>query len=194
MLNRVLASEKAPAGVAESALVWTLPPGTPGAGLRGKSLLSAVRELVLVAQKTLVLMAPFVERRGVGMLLEDLTAALARSVNLVVVAHNLIDIASVESAALEPLRRDAAHLPGRLELFSAVAPAEAPRQDNPLLHAKLVIADDKRALISSANLTVYGLASNFEVGVIITGKQVGTLADAVSTLLEGSLTTRVASV
>jgi hypothetical protein len=35
------------------------------------------------------------------------------------------------------------------------------------LHAKIVIADDERALITSANLTFHGLRRNIEVGVLV---------------------------
>jgi phosphatidylserine/phosphatidylglycerophosphate/cardiolipin synthase-like enzyme len=40
------------------------------------------------------------------------------------------------------------------------------------LHAKIVVADDQHALITSANLTLHGLRRNIEVGVLVRGGDV----------------------
>lgn len=51
------------------------------------------------------------------------------------------------------------------------------------LHTKMVLADARRAYIGSANLTKNGLVRNIEVGVVIQGAVVRSLAAALQTWL-----------
>jgi cardiolipin synthase A/B len=51
------------------------------------------------------------------------------------------------------------------------------------LHAKLLIADRKDALITSANLTYHGFERNLEMGVRVTGKAAGEIHDQIQELI-----------
>ncbi len=53
------------------------------------------------------------------------------------------------------------------------------------LHAKVIVADSKEAIVGSANLTSRGADRNFEVGVRIRGPSVRTLRDAMIENLGG---------
>jgi phosphatidylserine/phosphatidylglycerophosphate/cardiolipin synthase-like enzyme len=50
-------------------------------------------------------------------------------------------------------------------------------------HLKLVIADERRAYIGSANLTFAALAGNVEVGALVEGKDIALLVSLFDTLL-----------
>jgi phosphatidylserine/phosphatidylglycerophosphate/cardiolipin synthase-like enzyme len=41
------------------------------------------------------------------------------------------------------------------------------------LHAKIILADGKRAIISSANLSYHGMAGNIEIGTLIHSEKLG---------------------
>jgi phosphatidylserine/phosphatidylglycerophosphate/cardiolipin synthase-like enzyme len=45
-----------------------------------------------------------------------------------------------------------------------------PADDQSALHAKFVVADARRLLLTSANLTYHGFHGNIEVGVLLEGK------------------------
>jgi phosphatidylserine/phosphatidylglycerophosphate/cardiolipin synthase-like enzyme len=142
---------------AEPGLVWTLPSEL---GLSDQdSYLRAAVEIIGSAQSTIWLVSPFLESRGVGRLLEALLAALGRRVHVSLIAHGVGSLADMASAALEQLRRDARGTLGRLTVFSVDGAAEL------LVHSKLIVTDEAKLLIGSANLTDKGFSKNFEAGV-----------------------------
>lgn len=53
-------------------------------------------------------------------------------------------------------------------------------------HAKLVIVDDTKCYLGSANFTVPNLTSNFEIGVLTSGSEVSTAATIFDTVFEAS--------
>ncbi len=176
-------------------VVWTLPAalragGTDGRGFarRATSYLEAVVSLVDDARDRVVLVSPYVEARGVGLLFERLTDALARGVKLVLVTHEASDLGSANSHALEELRRAAERVDGDLTVFSAEgAGAGGDRAIRPLLHAKMVIIDESRVLLGSANLTHYGLEANLEAGTILGREAAAEAAAVAAALLESGL-------
>lgn len=175
-------------------VVWTLPSGHPAARLRGQSLLAAALQLVDQAKHSLTITSPYIEARGVGMLLDPLVRAVDRGVHVTVLGSNLVNIGSAESRALEDLRRASEGRFGRLDIYSSVSASDAPRDEHPLLHAKLIISDERAALVSSANMTIYGQTSNFEVGACLEGGEVPELSTILRSLLESPLVTHIASV
>lgn len=175
-------------------IVWTLPSGHPAARLRGQSLLAASLQLVEQAQHGLMITSPYIEARGVGTLIDPLVRAVDRGIHVAVLGGNLVNIGSLESRALEGLRRSVEGRSGRLDIYSSVSATDAPREEHPLLHAKLMIADERAALVSSANMTIYGQTSNFEVGAYLEDGEVSELSTIVQILLESPLVTHVASV
>ena len=143
------------------ALVWTLPAELRVEGVQHDGYLQCARQLTGTARRRLVLISPYLEETGIGHLQISLLDALARGVELVVVGHELRNLASMGAAALEDLRRESSGLDGRLVVYTG-------RNDvNVLLHSKAVIADQAQLLVGSANLTGKGLSTNLEAGALL---------------------------
>ncbi len=56
------------------------------------------------------------------------------------------------------------------------------------LHAKLLIADRKRAVVGSANFTWMGMYANYELGLLVEGEtawELATVVDFLSAMLDG---------
>ncbi len=83
----------------------------------------------------MVLVSPPVEGRGIGYLFDRLSGALVRGVATMMVAHDLSDIVSTNSRAVEDLRREAERVGGLLEVFSATSATGRDREHHPLLRA-----------------------------------------------------------
>lgn len=62
--------------------------------------------------------------------------------------------------------------------------------DKASVHAKVLVADRKNALVTSANLTYHGFERNIEMGVHVTGRVAGELHDRIHDLIgNGELVT-----
>lgn len=142
-------------------LVWTLPEAHPAFPEHGSTYLQAILEVVESAREELVMTSPFIHERGIQEILGALIRALKRGVRLSMLTQAAENLASYQSMALEPIRREAERIGGRLIVYSAVT------ADGGLLHAKLVIADGERMALGSANLTGPGLMGNLEAGVVL---------------------------
>jgi phosphatidylserine/phosphatidylglycerophosphate/cardiolipin synthase-like enzyme len=164
-------------------LVWTLPEAVALAipGRRG-TYLEAFVCLVDACREKLLIVSPYVDSRGVGFLFTPLLNALGRGVQVTVVTHDMLNATSPNATAVEELRREAWRVRGKLAVYSADAGAGADRREHPLLHAKLVVADQIRLLLGSANLTSHAMASNLEVGTIL-----GPVAAGEATTILGAL-------
>lgn len=148
-------------------LVWTLPNSHPASAIRGQSYLEHILALITDTSKTLTLVSPFIDPSGIGTLLLPLTTALARGVKVRLFVHDALNLATQTSRALEELRRDAQSQDGDLSVYSAEAGSGRDRALHPLFHAKLVVSDDRKVLLGSANLTSPAFGSNFEAGVLL---------------------------
>ncbi|UOQ44063.1 phospholipase D-like domain-containing protein [Halobacillus salinarum] len=51
------------------------------------------------------------------------------------------------------------------------------------LHAKVIMADNKRAFVSSSNLSYNGIVNNIEIGTLISGEKVNSIAELFEKLL-----------
>lgn len=161
-------------------VIWTLPPALADAGDSGGYLDAAI-EVINAAQKSLWLVSPFVEARGMGRLLEPAVRALERGVRVRVVSHGTELASSSASAALEQLRRESVRIAGNLAVYGVVADAGL------LVHSKVVLADGVTATLGSANLTNRGLTLNFEVGVLLRGEPARDLESMLCRLCETDL-------
>jgi phosphatidylserine/phosphatidylglycerophosphate/cardiolipin synthase-like enzyme len=150
-------------------LVWTLPNSHAASAIRGQTYLKRILGLIDESSAKLTLVSPFIDPPGIGTLLVSLTNALARGVKVQLFVHDALNLATHTSRALENLRRDAQCHDGDLSVYSAEAGAGRDRPLHPLFHAKLVVSDDRKVLIGSANLTLPAFASNFEAGVVLGG-------------------------
>ena len=161
-------------------LVWTLPPELGLPGLENSYSTTAI-SLVHSATNTLILVSPFMEAKGVGRLLESLLIALKRRVHVSVITHGATDLSSYASSALEELRREAKDMPGVLDVYSA-------RDALPvLLHSKLVVSDNVRSIVGSANITGRGFGENLEAGVLLGERQTGEITQVIGALLRSGL-------
>ncbi len=142
-------------------LVWTLPPELIVDGVAHDSYVQAAVDVVASARAKLTLVSPYLEPKGMGRLHESLLGALHRGVAVLMLTHDVEDRSSLASASLEALRRDSAGLPGLFTVYTASAIPLV------LLHLKILMADDARALVGSANVTGKGLGMNLEAGAVL---------------------------
>ncbi len=186
---------------ASSRVVWTLPAALRAGGTGGHSVtpgatsyLEAAVSLIDGARDRVVLVSPYVEARGVGLLFERLADAMARGAKLVLVTHEASNLGSANSHAIEELRRAAERVGGDLAVFSAGgAGVGGDRTTYPLLHAKMVIVDKRKVLLGSANLTRYGLGANLEAGTVLGREAAAAAAVVADALLESGLVRRAFS-
>lgn len=115
------------------------------------------RQLVSSAQSELLLVSPFIKQQSTDQVLENLARRGVCSDIRVQVLTNLrpesILNGSTDVGALAALSRT---LP-KFELVHL-----------PSLHAKVYVADEKMAVVTSANLTTPGISGNLEYGVAFT--------------------------
>ena len=154
-------------------LVWTGPP-TDEITLR--STRAVLHDLIASATETLILVS--YASYGVAELAEDLREAAERGVHITLILESDED----STVHHGPIR------PGKLKLAPALAalgdkihlyrwPADqraAIAAPNASLHAKCVISDARRALVTSANLTDAAINDNMELGVLIESTTTGT--------------------
>lgn len=176
-MGALLCSLWEPADKRETTLLWTLPEGFNVPGISPTGYADGVRALIRRTLRRLTLLAPYLEREGVGQLEQDLLSALARKVSVTVVAQDANSVGTWASDSLESLRREARGLPGTLCVYTA--PTTAPV----LLHSKLVAADGASAIIGSANLTGNALLRNLETGVELGARQ----AVEIERVVEGAI-------
>lgn len=160
------------------ALMWTLPQGLAVPGVDPTGYAKGVRALIRSSRERLTLLAPYLEIEGLGQLQDELLAALARGVSVVLATQDANSLGSWASDSLEPLRREARGLPGCLRVYTASATASV------LLHSKLVVADSAWAVLGSANLTGNALLRNLETGVVVGARQAVEIECVVRTAIE----------
>lgn len=173
---------------ASSGVLWTLPKALSET-VSVNSYSEAVTNLIEAAAASVVLVSPYIEAKGIGVLLDPLLKAMMRGAYITIVTHHAENISSRTSLALKALCRETAWLPpGRLTVYSAV------REHNVLLHSKLVIRDRALAIVGSANLTEPGLDSNLEAGVVLGQDQTYDICRVVDALIASPLVEKVFSI
>jgi phosphatidylserine/phosphatidylglycerophosphate/cardiolipin synthase-like enzyme len=166
--------------------VWTLPEELKS-NRSDKSYTEAVVSCIGHARKSVFLVSPFIENRGVGKLTDCLLSALAHSVTVTVVTHDAARLSSFTSLALEELRREATGLSGCLHAWTAI------EQKGIFLHSKLIVVDERLAIVGSANVTGPGLSGNFESGVVLEGSPAIEISSMIRRLLSSPIVTHVFS-
>ncbi len=130
-----------------------------------------VRTLCASATCDLVLVAPYLSSAG----LESLRAPIARSVQrgawVRLVTGDLNQRTGVNRRALRALveGEDGAIIKQRLRILTATEKLPA------LIHAKIILADEKQGYLGSANLSRNALGKNFELGVSLSLPQLRSL-------------------
>jgi phosphatidylserine/phosphatidylglycerophosphate/cardiolipin synthase-like enzyme len=118
----------------------------------------ALSALFRGASKNVLIASPFVTRRGINLLVENLSESVRDGGNVQVLVNlspqNIIQ-GSVDPASLR-------------HFFNAIS---APSLYHlPHLHAKVYVADTAEAIVTSGNLTAGGLDHNFECGICTSDK------------------------
>jgi len=141
-------------------------PGPLGLTLADKTgcrtTLGVLLQLLLEAEHRVLLAAPFLQHGyalSAGPLSEALKTALRRRVAITLISTG---------QSLQTLNADELRLAGvSFELYRPVANVEDERRIGS--HAKVCIADGKRAYVGSANLTGPALAEHIEMGLFVSG-------------------------
>jgi hypothetical protein len=142
-----------PAG-REPQLVWTAP-GAPAAARRTAQVAS---ELIRGAAQTAVVVG-YSLTKAAAPLIGDLAEATRRGVACSLVADRMED-------KLATLVEYWPHDLGLPPLWSRPVNRD---DEQSALHAKFIVADSRRLLITSANLTYHGFHGNIELGVLLEG-------------------------
>lgn len=160
----------------------SLPPALRGALLE---LDHFVRALCSAATSELILVAPYLSSAG----LESLRAPIARSAQqgawIRLVTSDLDRRNSPNAKALRALvlGEDGEIIKRRLRVLTATDKLPV------LIHAKIIIADQKQGYLGSANLSRSALDRNFELGVALSRAQVRSVDSLLSLLEARSLIT-----
>lgn len=147
-------------------LAWT---GPHTSAVPVRRIDQALYEVVLAAEHELIVVTYAVF--NVPRLVEALNGAISRGVDVVLVLE-------FEGAEGEQTYDPLAALRGLAEgirVFHwpyAERPAVGPGGKRGFIHVKTAIADERIALISSANLTAYGLDANMELGIVVRGEAI----------------------
>jgi phosphatidylserine/phosphatidylglycerophosphate/cardiolipin synthase-like enzyme len=133
------------------------------ARLRGRfgDLDAHLRDLMAGAQSRLVILMPYLSRRGVESVRSAIAASAQRGAAIKVVCDPTLDefVADAMVALMEGA--EGALIRGRSRVLR-------PRCETVgFAHAKLVLADGARGYLGSANLSQRGLSVNFELGIAL---------------------------
>jgi cardiolipin synthase len=112
---------------------------------------------------------------GASRIVEALEVALQRGVRVTTMINRFDEQEPAGKALLVNLEQ---RFPHSFRLYDFVHPNEKES-----LHAKLIIADRRLALVGSANLSFLGMIANHELGVLIRGPAAATIASCVDRLL-----------
>ena len=140
-----------------------------GRGLRG--VMPVMQELVMSARQDLHLLA-YVMTPGALQLVKLIEDALSRGVKLTLVVNKSPDQEIGLRSELDSLAQRFSH--------AAVQYFQDPEGSQ--LHAKVLVADRKQAVIGSANFSWGGLIANHEIGVLLKGEQAWELAAMIDSL------------
>ena len=130
-------------------------------------------ELIETAQRELVL-AVYAMSAGPTLVWEALERAIDGGVSCTMVIDHLISQNGVTQERLQALR---ARHSSTFHLLDFVGEVESDH-----LHAKIVVADRRHALVGSANLTVHGMLLAHELAVVIDGPTAEQIAARVEML------------
>lgn len=170
-----------------SRLVWTIPECLVIEDMALSSYLQAATELIESSVATLTLVSPYLEPKGIGRLHKSLVEALNRGVSVRLITHDAEELSSLASTSLEALRRDSMGLVGPLNVFTTSASSQM------LLHMKIIVADECKAIVGSANVTGNGFGANLEVGVVLGQEAAIEIEKIVRTTIEAGLVNQIFS-
>jgi cardiolipin synthase len=113
---------------------------------------------------------------GANKIISSLDAALSRGVKLTFVINSNEELSEKIIASLKSLKSKYKY--SKVYIFNSTDKAD--------LHAKIMVADRKLAIVGSSNLTSRGLIWNLEIGLLIEDKSVWKLAEVIDRIVEMS--------
>jgi len=140
-----------------------------GKGIRGIE--PVIEEIIRQADSEIHLMAYLVTPSAMR-ILELLDEAAERGVKITMVVNNLNSQDATIVSALNSMSKKYRHV----KVFNFNDP------EGRQLHAKVIVADRKKAIVGSANLSWGGMYSNYEIGLLIEGEPAWQLAAIVDFL------------
>ena len=163
-------------------LVWTGPTTRFVATRRTEQVLL---DLIRRAQAELFLVS-FVAY-DVATVVEELNAANSRGVKILVLLESSTDHGG--SLTVDPVAMMRRHVPS--SILYAWTDRSPPFEDG-RVHAKVMVADDRIAFLTSANLTGHAMEKNMEAGVVIVGGHIPVgLRSHLHALIETNIIRRV---
>ena len=163
-------------------LAWTLPDQLESIfELPHKSLVGLLKLTISNAKSTLFLISPFLEKTGLQMIEGPIIGAFSRGVKIKLISHDLDRKNSANYVGYSYLR---SIVPNLVAYTSSHSQNSSPYF---LIHAKIIVSDNKYGVISSANLTQYGLGTHLELGVGLTGEPASQLHSLANQIINSSL-------
>ena len=142
-------------------------------GIRGIE--PVVQELILSARRDIHILAYLFTPQATR-LIDLLDGAIDRSVEINILVNRFDN----QDAAIQSRLRS-------LENRPHVKLGTLGRENGRQLHAKVIVADRKRAVIGSANYSWGGMVANYEVGVLIEGQEAWKMAKLIDDLLANAV-------
>lgn len=160
-------------------LVWT---GPLEAGVQARSTLLTLQELIATARQEVVVVG-YTITDGAAPILLRLAEASRRGVQVALIANRA-------EQYLETIRT---YWPAGAPPPTIFSYLPSDHDQMASLHAKAVIVDGRRLLLTSANLTYHGLGSNIELGVLIEDTTVAEVVRLIQALIERRIVVPVAA-
>jgi phosphatidylserine/phosphatidylglycerophosphate/cardiolipin synthase-like enzyme len=144
-------------------LVWTMPAKQGSFAGENQSYLSTLVKLIASAEERILVASPFIDVLGIELVFTPLMNAIACGVELVCITHDVFKPSSMNSQALERIRREAERVRGKVSVYTSDVGQGHGREQHPLLNAKLFVIDKDAVLLGSANWTSYAFTKNFDL-------------------------------
>lgn len=141
-------------------------------GIWGGTLLVAIGEILRTAKKELIIFAPYWRVDGIKSLMAAASRESYKDLEIRIFTQSKSRMKYEDKEGLEYLVDSLIKNGAKVKVF-APKPLEI---FTPMLHAKLIISDRKKAYVGSANFTMSGLNYGIEAGVLITGESSQALA------------------
>lgn len=155
------------------------------------SLATTLHRLITSARQEVIILNPFFEQEGFDRLASALLAAARRGVVVTVITRQLSDVMAVNYRIMKQLWEQSLQQ-GVTERFHFY---EYHLIENGHIvltsHAKVMLVDNLIAYVGSANLTEYSMNRFIEIGVTVTGSEVGNIQAILMAVLNAQESNRV---